>query len=152
MPPVAGAQQLGVASGSIRIDTSDLTRVQATTRQVGRDVSRNLGQIGVGAQRAQASVSGLTSSMGGLVATFGVTLGAGLIAQMGRLAMQADAMSTAYERQSVAALSLAGSQSKLNELIETYDRVTGGAVDQATALADVTRLQAVGFADSAEEL
>lgn len=74
------------------------------------------------------------------------------VSQAGRAALEADALATTYKRQSVAAEHLAGSQGKLNELLAAYEKATGGAVDKATALAQVTRLMAVGFADSAEEL
>jgi hypothetical protein len=150
--PAAG-QGLGNAQGKISIDTSDLLRIQALTQQVGQTVARNLGQIDQGAKRAQQGVSGLAQTLGGLPAALGLAAGGAAIAvQLGRFALAADATATAYRRQSVAAVSLAGSQSKLNELLRTYDRVTGGVIDKAAALADVTRLQAVGFADNAAEL
>lgn len=152
MGNAAPGAQLGVAQGSIRIDTSDLQRISAVTQQVGQTAARNLAQINTGAQRAQSGLSRLAGVADGLLPAFGLAAGAGLVAQMGRVVMQSDAMATAYRRQSVAALSLAGSQDNLNELLETYNRVTGGAIDKAQALGDVTRLQAVGFADSAEEL
>ncbi len=52
----------------------------------------------------------------------------------------------------MAALDLAGSQSKLNDLLQTYGEVTGGAVGKAQALSDVTKLSAIGFADNTKEL
>lgn len=83
-----------------------------------------------------------------------IGLGSGLAAayKLGGLVLEADKLATSYNRQQVAAVSLAGSQEKLNELLAVYDRVTGGAIDKATALGDVTRLQAIGFADNTEEL
>lgn len=148
-----GGQSLGNAQGRLSIDVSDLSKIQAATQQAGQAAARNLGQIDTAAKRTQASTTGLANSMGNLVGAFGIATGAAaLTAQLARMALQADAVATAYRRQSVAALSLAGSQDKLNELLATYDRVTGGTIDKALALADVTRLQAVGFADDAAEL
>lgn len=74
------------------------------------------------------------------------------VAQGARLAVQADQLATSYNRQRVAAENLAGSQARLNSLLAAYDRASGGAVDQSQALADVTRLMSVGFADNAQEL
>lgn len=152
MPPVTGAQNLGNAQGRISIDTSDLTKIQATTQQVGQSVARNLGQIDKGAKQAQQGIGGLSSTLGNLGNVMGLATGAGLVVQLGRMAMQADALATAYRRQGVAARDLAGNQGQLNNLLETYQRATGRAIDKATAMGDVTRLQAVGFADSAAEL
>lgn len=147
-----GAQQLGTASGKILIDASDLTKIQATTQQVGQAVARNLGQIDQGAKRAQAGIDSVTSALDGLGRALGLASGAGLAVQLGRMVLQADTMATAYRRQGRAAVDLAGSQAKLNELLAEYQETTGNAIDKATAMADVTRLQAVGFADSAKEL
>lgn len=147
-----GAQQLGTASGKIIIDASNLQKIQALTQQVGQTVARNLGQIDRGAKEAQQGINSLTSSLQGMGGALGLATGAGLVVQLGRMVLQADAMATSYRRQTVAATSLAGGQSKLNELMTEYQRVTGGAIDKATAMGDVTRLQAVGFADSAKEL
>lgn len=147
-----GGQGLGTASAKIVIDSTDLARIQVQSQQVGQTVARNLGQIDGAAKRAQSGFTNLTASATGLAGALGLATGAAAAVQFGRMALQADTMATAYRRQSVAALSLAGSQENLNDLLSTYMRVTGGVVDRAQALADVTRLQAVGFADSAEEL
>jgi len=152
MPPAAGGQQLGTASGKIVIDAGDLNRIQATTHQVGQTVARNLGQIDRGAKQAQAGINSLSSSLGGLGGALGLATGAGLAVQLGRMALQADTMATAYRRQGVAALSLAGSQTKLNALLAEYQETTGNVIDKAQALGDVTRLQAIGFADTTKEL
>lgn len=140
--PIGGGVNLGNAQGRISIDTSDLNNVRVASQRAGQEVERNLGRIGVGARQAQLGIEALAGA-------FGVGLGAAGIA---RFAVQSDALATAFRRQEVAARSLAGSQERLNELLETYDRVTGGTIDKATALADVTRLQAIGFADTAAEL
>jgi hypothetical protein len=55
-------------------------------------------------------------------------------------------------RQSIAAVELAGSQTKLTALIAEYGKVTGNQIDKAQTLADVTKLQAIGFADTTAEL
>lgn len=125
--PTGGGQNLGQAVGRIRIDTGDV-------------------------QRAQAEVQSASRAMSTALTAVGISLGAAGAVQLGRFAVEADRVATAYARQSVAALNLAGSQEQLNALLEAYDRATGNAIDKATALSDVTRLQAVGFADNAEEL
>lgn len=147
-----GGQSLGNAQAKISIDTADLLKIQALTQQVGATVARNLGQIDTSAKRTQGAISRLGDAFNGLLPAFGVAAGAGLIAQMGRIVMQSDAMATAFKRQSVAAVSLAGSQENLTALLETYNNVTGNTIDKAQALADVTRLSAIGFADNAQEL
>lgn len=111
----------------------------------------------------QQGGGGLLSSLGGvggivrgIAGGLGVGLGvAGIVAQTKALAegaVAATELATAYNRQSVAAVNLAGSQSRLNTLLETYSAATGGAVNDATSLANVTQLMAVGFADSSTEL
>lgn len=152
MPEASGSASLGNAQGKITIDTSDLQRVQATTQQVGQTVARNLGQIDAGAKNAQKSIDGTASALGRMGGMLGIGTGVGLAITLGRLAIEADSIATAYNRQSVAAVNLAGSQAKLSDLLDAYDRATGGAVDKATALADVTHMQALGFADDADEL
>lgn len=115
---------LGVARGKIVIDTSDLRRAQNEVQAASRGMSQALNALGIG-------------------------LGARELVQY---AVASDQIATAYRRQLVAAESLAGGQARLNQLLETYDETTGGAISRATALADVTRLMAVGFADSTDEL
>lgn len=122
--PTGGGTNLGTAQGRIRIDTGDVRRAQNEVQSASRTMTQALGAVGI-------------------------AVGA---AQLGRFVVQADAVATSYRRQSVAAESLAGSQRQLNDLLRVYDDVTGGAIDKATALNDVTRLLAVGFADTSEEL
>lgn len=93
---------------------------------------------------AQAS-RGMTQAL----AAIGVGVSARELVQF---AVASDRLATSYARQSVAARNLAGSQSELNELLSVYDQATGGALDKASALQNVTKLMAVGFADSAQEL
>lgn len=115
---------LGTARGRIVIDASDVKRAQKEVEQASRGITSALNAIGIG-------------------------VGAREFVQF---AVAADSVATSYLRQSVAARTLAGSQEQLNTLLETYDEATGGAVDKASALSNVTKLLAVGFADSAAEL
>lgn len=148
-----GAMNLGNAQGKILIDTSDLQRIQALTQQVGQTVARNLGQIDQGAKAAQQGLGSLSDTLGDISNAFGGFMRAiGLIQQGGSAILQADALATAFRRQGVAAVSLAGGQAKLNALMAEYAETTGNAIDEATALGDITRLQAVGFADNTKEL
>lgn len=91
-----------------------------------------------------------------LAGGFGAIAGYGIAgygaAQVFGFARTLDAQATAYRRVNVAALELAGSQSQLNSLMQAYERATGGAIDRATALQQVTQLQAIGFADTSQEL
>jgi hypothetical protein len=64
----------------------------------------------------------------------------------------ADELSNAYLRQNLAGKTLAGTQEELNELLEVYDKATGEALSKSKQMAGVVRLQAVGFADSKQEL
>jgi hypothetical protein len=101
---------------------------------------------------ALAGIGGLGKTLGAVGGIFGLQMGVGFVRQMGMAVVEASKLATAYKRQEAAAVSLAGSTGKLNVLLEAYHDVTKGTVDQAQALADVTKLQAVGFADSAAEL
>lgn len=125
--PSGGGANLGNAQGRITIDTSGVRTAQQQVQAASRAMSQALGALGIAG-------------------------GAAAVQQFTRFAVQATAMATAYARQEVAARSLAGSQSQLNDLLRVYSDSMGGAVADAQALADVTRLQAVGFADSAKEL
>ena len=155
MPPagMTGGQQLGNAQGKISVDVSDLAKLQAVSAQAGQTVARNLGVIDGAAKRAQSSLGSVTNSLSGVLGAFGVaTGGAAIVAQLTRLTLQADATATAYRRQSVAAVELAGNQRNLTALLTEYSKATGNQIDKAQSLADVTKLQAIGFADSAAEL
>lgn len=143
---------MGTAFGRIRIDTSDLNQARTVIRSVAQEAERGFQRIGASARTAQSSFAGVASSISAIAGPFGIVFGAAGVASLARFALASAEIATSYERQSVAALQLAGSQSNLNSLLAAYESATGGAIDKATALADVTRLQAVGFADTAAEL
>jgi len=152
MPPpgqVTAGASLGTAYARIVFDSSDLSRAPAAARSAGQQVANEINRITAASQNANR---GLESTLSVLTRLAGIGTGIGAAYKLGQLALDADSIATAYNRQHVAAVSLAGSQEKLNELLSTYDRVTGGAIDKATALSDVTRLQAIGFADTTDEL
>lgn len=116
-------------------------------------------QVSAGAFRrgaasfAGAAFAGPIGGLAGALAGGGPALAAGLAVSEGsRFAVEAAQTATAYNRQRLASENLAGSQAKLNELLIAYQRASGGAVDKAAALSNVTRLQAVGFADNAKEV
>lgn len=115
---------LGVARGRVVIDTSQLAQATQQVQSASRTMTQALGSIGV--------------AVG--------------VQQFARFAVEADAVATSFRRQSVAARELAGSQSQVNQLLEVYNQATGNVIGKAQALSDVTRLLAVGFADSTEEL
>src|SRR5690606_28952191 len=103
-------------------------------------------------RRAQSEVQNASRLMNQALSAVGVSLGAAGVTQLARFAVEADRVATAYRRQTVAARELAGSQERVNALLRTYDQATGGAIGKAQALSDVTRLLAVGLADSTEEM
>lgn len=100
---------------------------------------RGLGRF---AQSAAGGILGVGLGYGGALAAVGA----------GRAVIEATETATAYDRQSVAAEKLAGSQEKLNELLNAYSEASGGAVDRSTELANVTRLLSTGFADTSEDV
>lgn len=106
-------------------------------------------------QANRGSSAGLISGGGisGLLGTTVAGVGLGYAAREGfQFLSEANGIATAYRRQQVAAVELAGSQSKLNELMRAYEQATGGAVNKANALAQVTKLETLGFADSSQEV
>ena len=149
--------RMGTAAGRAQTNVVTLGRSLQSVQGymsggVSAQAATNIAAIAPAAKTSGASLLSLGGSLASFASTFGIVFGAASIAQLGRFVLASDEMATAYARQSVAAVNLAGSQANLNSLMVAYDKATGGAVDEATALADVTRLQAVGFADSAEEL
>ena len=145
-------QDLGEAKGKIIIDVAQAEAAGIKVKRVGKKMEMDLGRVSVAAKKASVSLGGLGKTLGAVGGIFGLQMGLGFVRQMGQAAVAAVDLATAYKRQEVAAVSLAGSQAKLNVLLEAYQDVTKGSVDDAQALADVTRLMAVGFADSAGEL
>lgn len=144
-----GGADLGAAHGTVTINLADLQRAAQTARTLSQQIEQSFGGIDRGTQRAERSISTLGASVSALGGAFGVAFGA---QQIARYLTGVNELSTAYARQNVAALSLAGSQQKLNALLASYDKVTGGAVAKAETLSQVTQLQAIGFADTTAEL
>lgn len=122
---------LGTARGRIVIDTAGVRAAQQEVQSASKAMGQALGAIGI-----SVSVAGFVQ----------------LARAAGQFAIETTQIATAYNRQLIAAQSLAGGQAKLNELLQVYDKATGGAISQTEALANVTKLMAVGFADNAPEL
>jgi hypothetical protein len=111
----------------------------------GRGVAGGGGMFG--GSMGRRILGGAASALG-----IGVTgFGAYAAVQAGQAVVDATKTATAYERQKIAAEGLAGSQAKLNALLEAYSQASGGAVDKVTSLANVTRLLATGFAKTVPE-
>ena len=146
------AQDLGEAKGTIIIDVAQAEAAGIKVKRVGKKMEMDLGRVSIAAKKASVSLGGLGKTLGAVGGIFGLQMGLGFVRQMGMAAVGAADLATAYKRQEVAAISLAGSQAKLNVLLASYRDVTKGSVDDAQALSDVTKLMAVGFADSAAEL
>ena len=143
---------LGEAKGRITVDTTQPEQAAARMQQVGKKVTAELGQVDAAAKKTSVSLGSLGKILGAAGGLFGLQIGVGGIAQVAKFINANAQMAVQYKRQEVAARSLAGSQQKLNDLMAAYQRVTKGTVDDATALGDVTRLQAMGFADTTKEL
>lgn len=107
-----------------------------------------LGMGGAAGRIGGRILGGAASALGFGVAGFGA-YGA---VQVARAVVEATQVATAYDRQRVAAESLAGSQQKLNALLDAYSKSSGGAVDQVTTLSNVTRLLATGYAESVPQV
>lgn len=143
---------LNAARGSIYIDTSQPQTVPGIMQGVAQGINNAMGNINASSTRAQSGLAGLAGAARGLAGAFGIGVGVAGVAQLVRAGLAAEQLATAYNRQALAARNLAGSQAELNDLLAVYDRATGGIADKATALANVTKLMSVGFADNAQEL
>lgn len=147
-----GVPTTGGAVGSITINTSQLAAARAAVNAFATGVNTSLTGINAGANKAQAGIGSMAGSLRGLAGAFGLSLGVAGAVQLAKAGVAATQAATAFDRQTLAARNLAGSQGQLNELTAAYSKATGGAIDKASALSNITRLQATGFADSAEEL
>lgn len=147
----ASGAPLGQARGIVTIEAQFQQAEQQLT-QFSVRVEQQFTQINRSTQQATSGFNALATVGRTLGGVFGVSLGVGLVRQLGDVAIESTKVATSYERQMVAAQNLAGSQAKLNELMEAYDAATGGAIDKATSLQNVTKLMAVGFGDDAKEL
>lgn len=114
--------------------------------------AREFNQVNAQLRGLDSAADTASKGIGGLGAALGaagmVAFGQQVIGVTAALSDEAAQL----RRAETAALSLAGSQRTLNELMQTYQRVSGGAVTEGEALAEVARLQAIGFADNAQEL
>lgn len=111
----------------------------------GKGLGGILGMLGFGGGGGMA---------GGLIrnALGGLGIGAGMYGVVNTVnaIKSSTEQATAYDRMEVSARKLAGSQAELNRLLEAYQEASGQAASQVTALENVVRLQATGFAESAE--
>lgn len=140
------------ANTAIEEERRKTAAFKAELRQ--RQQSSNVGGFARGATGAAlGAMGGPIGAIAGAAAGGALPAAAGLaLVEGARFAVEATKVATSYERQRVAAINLVGSQAKLNEMMDAYKRATGGAIDQAESLSNVTKLVAVGFGDSAKEL
>lgn len=147
MPPTSGTS-LGTATGTVTIN-AELDAASAKIAQFSRQTEQQFNQVA-------ASSANLTTALSQVAAGFGVGVSAQALTQgaiqIVKATIAASEAATAYDRQRVAAESLAGSQAELNAMLEVYDQATGGILDKSTELANVTQLMSVGFGDSTQEL
>jgi hypothetical protein len=146
-----GGMNLGEARGVIRVD-AELEQARAAVRNFAQGVERDLGGLNTVTSRTERTLGALGGAVRGLAGSAGLTLGAAGAMQIARMAVETTRLATAYDRQRLAATDLAGSQGRLTQLLQTYDAATGGAIGSMASMSDVTRLLAIGFADSTEEL
>lgn len=149
---LAQGANLVAAQGSITINTTQAQQAVPVMQQVATGIMNAFTGINTQANTAQQGISNVTRVVTGLAGAFGISFGAQGVVQLGKMAIEATAVATAYDRQKVAAAGLAGSQQNLNQLLATYRAATGGAIDNATALADVTKDISLGFANNAKDL
>lgn len=146
----------------------DNAQVTSAAQQVRAVFQRELGNIAVGS--GSGGVTGGRSAAGGgsgsgrelipgfgdVASVAGYTIAGVGIAALGRQAIQTTValteQGTTLRRTDVAAQQLAGSTEHLNELLAAYQRATGGVQTTGEATANVTKLMAIGFADTADEL
>lgn len=118
--------------------------------------SRPVGLGGTPPRPPRPPRNGFLNAAGGFLRGAGTALGIGAgayaVGNVIRGGLEDVERATAYDRQSVAAEKLAGSQAKLNALLLAYQEQSGGAVDKSTALANVTRLLATGYAETVPEV
>jgi hypothetical protein len=155
-------QQQAQITSDVR--TASQARIDATRNEADARISqerRVTSELETQArQRKQAASGGLGGelvpgfgSVQGLLGTSILGVGIGAAASQGfQFLSQANQLETSYRRQSIAARELAGSQEKVNQLLNAYIVASGGAVDKATALSQVTKLETLGFADNAQEV
>jgi len=125
---------------------AEIRQRNATQRGMGQGVSQFAGA-------ALGGIGGPVGAIAGGLAGGALPIAAGLaVSQGARAAVDASNLAVAYNRQRVAAENLAGGTGRLNGLLAAYTRASGGAVDRTSALANVTRLMAVGFGNSEAEV
>jgi hypothetical protein len=128
-------QSLGTATGSIRIDTADLLRIQALAQQVGAQVAQSLGQIDGGAKRAETGLKDLAKAGGQTTQVFAqlkqlIGIGGGIFG-----AIQAARM--------VAGLVEASAQAQ--RLRENFDEITASAGHSGEAMLAAMRSASNGM-------
>jgi hypothetical protein len=142
---------LGNAHGTITVDVQ-VDAAQAKLNAFNAQAAQQLSQVSQASNQTSESFGGLASSINAVTAAFGISFSIAGAVQLGKMAIAASEVATAYNRQQVAASSLAGSQDALNKLLAAYDQATGGAVDKAQELANVTRDISLGFGSNTTEL
>lgn len=130
---VALAEEQKRQTTAFKAELNERARAARANASLGQNVATFTG----------AAFGGPIGGLVGAVAGGSPYLAAGLaVSQGARFAVDASQTAVAYRRQREAAISLAGSQARLNSLIATYRDAAGGAVARTTALASVSELLA----------
>lgn len=140
----------------------------ASAAQARAAIERELNQVrfaprmgGAGATSVASGGGGgsgreLIPGFGNLGSLAGYTIAGVAISQLGqmvaRTTISLTEQGTALRRAENAARQMAGSQERLNELLRAYQEAAGGAQTEGEAMARISQLAAIGFADSADEL
>lgn len=148
---VPGGQGLGNAVGTVTIQ-ANLAQAENQINQFVQNTTNVFNSLNQQTNNVANSFTRMTTVVRGIGAAFGIGFGAHTISQLAHMVVESNELATAYERQMVAAEDLAGGQAKLNVLMDSYADATGHILSESDQLADVTKLMAVGFADSAVEI
>jgi hypothetical protein len=146
-----GGVNVAQAVGTVTIN-ADVDAAQGKINSFSVSVTQQLQAASAATSGASQSFNNLGNSFSLLQKVFATGLIISGLKQFGEAAIASEQLSTSYARQKLAAESMAGSQEKLNDLMGTYDRATGGILSKQAELQNVTKLLSVGFADNTAEI
>jgi hypothetical protein len=146
-----GGVNLAGAQGVVTV-TANTAAAQTQLANFAQLANQTMAQVGAGAGGANSAFATLRSTLGQLSGAFGITLGIAGAVKLGEMAVEADQLSVSYKRQEQAAVALAGSQGRLNDMLAAYDQAAHGSLSQSQELSEVERLLSLRLADSAQQL
>lgn len=155
-----GGQNLGKAEGRIVINTQDLARIQALSRQVGQIVGQNLNQINRGAKTAQTGINDLTMSFGGLSMSIKdiqrlAGIGGGIFGawQVGKIIVDLAQTSAQADRVKASFNSLATGAGQSGEKMLASMRTTSkGMIADTSLILSANKAMLLGVADNGPKM